>query len=85
MPIEINTRTPVTATHKSLINNYYLRLGKGDSLERYMDGKWVECDYIDQDTIFILNRSNYARIVHSGLAKLLCNLRLKLIGSEYRV
>ena len=85
MPIEINTRTPVTATHKSLINNYYLRLGKGDKLERYMDGKWIECDHIDQDAIFILNRKNYARIVHSGLAKLLCNLRLKLIGSEYRV
>ena len=85
MQIEINTRTPVTATHKSLINNYYLRLGKGDSLERYVDGKWIEFEFLVEDTLFILNRSNYARIVHSGLAKLLCNLRLKLIGSEYRV
>lgn len=83
-------KIPITATHKSLKTNEFLRIGKGEFAECFIDDRfWTECvtlrnsDLPKQRTLSDCN--NYMRLFKTGLSRDLCNIRLLFIGSGYRV
>lgn len=79
---------PITATHMSFKTGEFLRPSGGIYAQVYLDGYWVECSLLrntdlKQTNDFIGGKA--LRLSKVGLRKMLCNLRLKLIGSDYRV
>lgn len=77
--------TPITATHRSIDTGVYIRLAKDNQVEYLHNNTWVTSDVIDQDDIFIYNRSRYVTIFKTGIAKTICNLYLFSIKSDYRI
>lgn len=78
-------REPYTASHRSIDTGAYIRLAKDNQVEYFHNNTWVTSDVINQDDIFIYNRSRYVTIFKTGIAKTLCNLYLFSIKSDYRI
>ena len=78
-------REPITASHRSIDAGAYIRLAKDNQVEYLHNNTWVASDVIDQDDIFIYNRSRYVTIFKTGIAKTVCNLYLYSIKSDYRI
>lgn len=82
-------REPITATHENIDTKEFLRFGKGEYAECYLNGKWVECGTLKNTTLpkieMLSSCFKYRRIFKTGLNRDLCNLRLLSIGSSYRI
>lgn len=82
-------RELITATHENIDTKEFLRIGKGEYAECYLNGKWVECGKLKNTTLpkieILSSCFKYRRIFKTGLNRDLCNLRLLFIGSSYRI
>lgn len=87
-----NKKIPITATHYCFESGEFLRLGKGIYAEVYLNDRfWTECVVLRNYELpmdgympvgykyqFIGNRK-------SRFGRFVCNIRLMLIGFDYRV
>ena len=83
-------KEPITATHKNLNTGEFLRIGKSQYAECFIDGRfWTECATLKNSDLpkqrTLSDCEKYMRIFKTGLARDLCNIRLLFIGSSYRV
>lgn len=83
-------KEPFTATHYSKRSGEYLRWGRGDYAEVYLNDKyWYECPTLKNYELTPDNYNtvsySYVKLYKSGFAKFLCNIRLSLIKFKYRV
>lgn len=85
--MEINGKVvPFTATHYSFNSREFLRLTAGKYAQCYLDDKyWVDCAYVTNQQLIDNNTANYMKLFKTGLGRDFANLRLKFIGSSYRI
>ena len=85
-----NRKVPFTATHYCLESREFLRIGKGQYAEVFLNDKyWYECHILRNAQLPKKYTSSecgkYMRIFKTGMARDFCNIRLFLIGSSYRI
>lgn len=81
---------PLTATHYSVNTKEFLRIGRGEYAEVYLDDKyWTECVNLRNDQLpkkyTTSDCFRYMRLFKTGIARDFCNMRLFFIGSSYRI
>ena len=85
-----NRKVPFTATHYCLESREFLRVGKGQYAEVFLNDKyWYECPILRNAQLPKKYTSSecgkYMRIFKTGMARDFCNMRLFFIGSSYRI
>ena len=75
-------KVPLFSTHYSFKNREFLRVGNGEYAEVFVGGFWIECGVLTNAQLIV---GNYTKIFWTGLPKHLCNIRLFLIGENYRI
>lgn len=85
-----NKEVPFTATHYCLESREFLRIGKGQYAEVFLNDKyWYECPVLKNAQLPKKYTSSecgkYMRIFKTGMARDFCNMRLFFIGSSYRI
>ncbi|KXZ72157.1 hypothetical protein [Acinetobacter venetianus] len=89
--MEINGKeVPFTATHYNTETGEFLRIGKGQYAQCYVDDKyWADCATLKNYQLpkdgYMSISYKYRQIFKTGVARDLCNIRLMWIGSSYRI
>lgn len=85
--MEINGKVvPLTATHYSFKSREFLRISIGKYAQCLLHNKhWVECATLTNQQLIDDNNTAYMKLFKTGLNRDIANLRLKLIGSSFRV
>jgi hypothetical protein len=89
MEIE-NRKVPFTATHYCLESREFIRIGKGQYAEVFLNDKyWYECPVLRNSQLPKKYTSSecgkYMRLFKTGISRDFCNMRLFFIGSSYRI
>jgi len=81
----IKQREPIISTHRSIDSGSYLRLAKDGKVEYYFNGEWILSHTHSYESIFKTQRTRYVTLFKTGIAKIICNLYLYSIQSDYRI
>ncbi len=90
--MEINGKeVPFTATHYNKVTGEFIRIGKGQYAQCYLNDKyWVDCSLLRNEHL-PGNGGNrpvntkYRQLFKTGMSRDVCNIRLMWIGSSYRI
>ena len=85
-----NRKVPFTATHYCSESREFLRIGKGQYAEVFLNDKyWYECPVLKNAQLPKKYTSSecgkYMRLFKTGISRDFCNMRLFFIGSSYRI
>ncbi len=85
-----NKEVPFTATHYCFESREFLRIGKGQYAEVFLNDKyWYECPVLKNAQLPKKYTSSecgrYMRLFKTGISRDFCNMRLFFIGSSYRI
>ncbi len=85
-----NRKVPFTATHYCFESQEFLRIGKGQYAEVFLNDKyWYECPVLKNSQLPKKYTSSecgrYMRLFKTGISRDFCNMRLFFIGSSYRI